>query len=561
MFDRIRRSVRGILHSEEAPLDPKDEEDLRRQLEATQEELKVKQRELEHLLHPQTSAPFIVDTTVESTAPPPPPTTAMAAPTNWEAFDYTMPGLDLLDLNEACIPTDIAEFENTQQMLVETLGSFGVAVAPGDITKGPTITSYEIFLAKGVRVGQVRGLEHDLARVTRVERILNIAPVPGKETVAIDLPNRQRRNITLREIFTSEAWMLSTARIPVALGSRSKGGTVAADLADIQHLLIGGMAGSGKSSCVDAIILNLLFRFTPDELRLILIDPHYAQMQVYNSLPHLILPVITDARKVLLAFRHVKIELEKRRLMFAKTDTQDISEFNSRDPSSAASLPTGDSIPDRLPYIVVLIDELTDLVQSGIPEIESTVEEITENSAAAGIHFVITAKPPFRKIKSLLQTKVSARLAQQVRTEEDSYSLIDQAGAERLLGNGDMLFVTPAQPLAERIQGVLVSEQEIRRVVEYVSAQSPPAYAAAIAQSAAVTNSASVSEEDETLVEMCLEIIRQEKRASTSLLQRRLRLGYTRAAHIIDILEQRGILGSGEGARPREILVDLDAPI
>ena len=425
-----------------------------------------------------------------------------------DEFFYT-PGLGLLDENVGGTPADPAELERVHQTIIDTLAEFGIAVAPGDITKGPTITSYEIYPALGVRMGQIRGLEPDLARTMRVEQIASIAPVPGKGTIAVNLPNRERSIVSARSMLQNVVWMETAARVPLALGRNTQGEPVIADLAAMPHLLIGGMPGSGKSALLDAIIVNLLFRFSPDELRLILIDPHYAQMQVYNDLPHLIIPVITDAPKVLLALRHVAIELENRLSFFAAAGVQDMAEFNARAPAKRSWFARDTPMPERLPYLVVIIDELTDLFHSGPAEIETLLEQITEVSAAAGIHFIIAAKPAFERISALLKARAPGRIALQVRSEEDSYAIIDADGAERLLGNGEMLCLTPANPQPERVQGMFVTEEEIHRVVEFVSAQAPPSFTDAAHQASYETPM--LSAEDEELVEMCLEVIRPRK--------------------------------------------------
>ncbi|MFN2509561.1 MAG: DNA translocase FtsK [Chthoniobacterales bacterium] len=512
----------------------------------------------------------------------------------WDAENYTLPGLDLLDEHdvEGRVAADPAELERIQLTLIDTLAQFGIAVAPGDITKGPTITRYEVYPAKGVRVDKIVSLERDLARATRAERINILAPIPGKDTVGIELANTRKVKVTLRELMQSPDWMESKAKLPIALGKDVYGKTIIADLAQMPHLLVAGTTGSGKSVCINALIASMLYRFTPEELRFIMIDPKVVEMQVYNDLPHLIIPVVTDPKKVLLALRHVIIEMENRYKIFAKSGVRNITSFNARPRSASVPVAPGEEeqagrmlydetrgeekprdedtrgapIPDKLPYIVVIIDELADLMQTAPADVESAIARITQMARAAGIHIIVATQTPRADvITGVIKANIPSRIAFQVASKIDSRVILDENGADRLLGQGDMLYLPPSTSRLIRAQGVLVTDDEIRRLVEFVSAQSPAAYDLAVHEkilgAAAADSGEEVTEEDEELVEKCLEIIRQEKRASTSLLQRRLRLGYTRAARIVDILEQRGILGPGEGAKPREVLVDLDAAV
>ncbi len=521
---------------------------------------------------------------------------ALTTAKDWDGENYQLPGIDLLEEHdsEGRVATDPAELEEIQQTLIETLAQFGIQVAAGDITKGPTITRYEVYPAKGVRVDKIVSLERDLARATRAERINILAPIPGKDTVGIELANSRKVKVTLRELLQSEDWSATTAKLPIALGKDVYGKTIIADLAQMPHLLVAGTTGSGKSVCINALIASMLYRFTPDQLRFIMIDPKVVEMQVYNSLPHLVIPVVTDPKKVLLALRWVIDEMEKRYKIFAKSGVRNITGFNARpkkktqkeldlegaapsapnDEGSDRALPSSGPIkvaredeliiPDHMPYIVIIIDELADLMQTAPADVESAIARITQMARAAGIHLIVATQTPRADVVTgVIKANIPSRIAFQVASKIDSRVILDENGADRLLGQGDMLYLPPSTSRLIRAQGALVTDGEIGRLVDFVSAQSSPAFDLAMherMESAAAPND-DVTEEDEELVEKCLEIIRQEKRASTSLLQRRLRLGYTRAARIVDILEQRGILGPGEGAKPREILVDLDAAV
>ena len=506
----------------------------------------------------------------------------------WTSENYVLPGMDLLDEHslEGRGTADPSELEDVQQVLIETLGQFGIAVAPGDITKGPTITRYEVYPAKGVRVDKIVSLERDLARATRAERINILAPIPGKDTVGIELANSRKVTVKLRELLQSSDWEEAKGhtKIPLALGKDVYGKTIIADLAQMPHLLVAGTTGSGKSVCINALIASMLFRFTPEELRLVIIDPKMVELQAYSSLPHLAFPIVVDPKKVMLALRWLIDEMERRYRIFARVGVRNIVGFNARPTKPVAAADRGDDdetstegprsapaatkdelqIPDKMPYVVVIIDELADLMQTAPADVETGIARITQMARAAGIHIIVATQTPRADvITGVIKANIPSRIAFQVASKIDSRVILDENGADRLLGQGDMLYLPPSASRLIRAQGVLVTDDEIHRLVEFVSKQSPPAFDTAMhekLQSAATTEE-DVTDEDEELVEKCLEIIRQEKRASTSLLQRRLRLGYTRAARIVDILEQRGILGPGEGAKPREILVDLDAAV
>jgi DNA segregation ATPase FtsK/SpoIIIE, S-DNA-T family len=503
----------------------------------------------------------------------------------WDPKTYALPGLDLLAEHdpEGRGGADPTELQRVQQTLIDTLAQFGIAVAPGDITKGPTITRYEVYPAKGVRVDKIVSLERDLARATRAERINILAPIPGKDTVGIELANTRKVTVTLRELLESTDWeeAKTQSRIPLALGKDVYGKAIITDLAQMPHLLVAGTTGAGKSVCINALIASMLFRFTPEELRFIMIDPKVVELQHYNALPHLAFPVVTDPKKVLLALRWLIDEMERRYKIFARVGVRNIIGFNARpkkkqdvDVTNAAESANDAEIkvpreheipiPEKIPYIVVVIDELADLMQTAPADVEGAIARITQMARAAGIHLIVATQTPRADvITGVIKANIPSRIAFQVASKIDSRVILDENGADRLLGQGDMLYLPPSASRLIRAQGVLVTDEEIRRLVEFVSAQGRPAFDPAMHEKlqAAASSTEEVTDEDEELVEKCLEIIRQEKRASTSLLQRRLRLGYTRAARIVDILEQRGILGPGEGAKPREILVDLDAAV
>ncbi len=460
--------------------------------------------------------------------------------------------------------------------------------------------------------------------------------------------------ITVRELFESEAWTDSKARLPLTLGKDVYGNAIIGDLAAMPHCLVAGTTGSGKSVCINSIIASLLFRFTPEELRFIMIDPKVVEMQIYNTLPHLVTPVVTDPKKVLMALRWVVDEMENRYRIFAKTNVRNIATFNDRPkPKTQAELdeaeskkdtppwedssppgapspqgapnPEGEApaepfsspkappptpnaaqpkldpiealaaaaeledqipeneeddwtttsrnkiavprdvdeiiIPEQMPYIVVIIDELADLMQTAPADVESSIARIAQKARASGIHLVVATQTPRADVVTgIIKANIPSRIAFQVASKIDSRVILDENGAERLIGQGDMLYLPPGTAKLVRTQGVLVTDDEIARIVDFVSNQSKPHFEPSIHDK--LTSNAppeeEISEADEELVDKCLDIIKQEGKCSTSMLQRRLRLGYTRAARVVDILESRGIVGPKDGAKDREILVDLD---
>ncbi len=516
--------------------------------------------------------------------------------------DYELPGFDLLDAVEVDdAPEDNREeMLETQRTIVDTLKAFGIDVSPGDITRGPTITRYEIYPSTGLRVSRISQLEADIARATRAERINILAPIPGKDTVGIELANNQKVAVPLHELLHDPEFRSAKKKIPLALGKDVYGKTVIGDLAAMPHLLVAGATGSGKSVCINSIIASMLFKFGPDELRFIMVDPKVVEMQMYNKLPHLIVPVVTDPKKTVAALKWVVNEMEKRYRMFAKEGVRNFDSFNGRprpDKEETAkeeeapepleptisdedleaivtSLGEGDlgpeadddeldiaeeQIPDRFPYIVVLIDELADLMQTAPADVEMCIARIAQKARAAGIHLIIATQTPRADVVTgIIKANIPCRIAFQVSSALDSRVILDTKGADKLVGKGDMLFLPPGSAKLERSQGAFVSDAEVERIVDHCAAQGAPTFDIDIHASinaADDDDAEDISDADEELIMKCIEVVRQERKASTSLLQRRLRLGYTRAARMVDILEQRGVVGPGEGAKPREVFL------
>jgi S-DNA-T family DNA segregation ATPase FtsK/SpoIIIE len=517
--------------------------------------------------------------------------------------EYLLPTLDLLEQPPLPGKRDVMEdLKASAKVLRETLQEFGIDVESGDVTKGPTVTLFELYPAAGVRVEKISSLSNNVAMAMRAEKVRILAPVPGKGTVGIEVPNSSRTTVYLRDMLDSDEWRHSSATIPIALGRDVKGNPIIGDLANMPHLLIAGATGSGKTVCVNAILASLLYRFTAEDLRLVLIDPKMVEMQHYNKLPHLIVPVVTEAKKVPLALGWVIREMEKRFQIFAKSGVRNIAAFNSRPKKSvtpeAETLDELDTeepikekpeyttnakpraeqellkievprdfeliIPDKLPYIAIVVDELADLMVTVGKDVEMAISRLTALGRAAGIHLVIaTQRPSVNVVTGVIKANIPARIAFQVASMQDSRVILDSQGAEKLLGKGDMLY-EPGSGKALRAQGVLVLDSEVMRIVDFIGSHAKPRFEPELQHKLQKNSNlpdGDASEEDEELVEQCIEVIRQTNRASVSILQRRLRIGYTRAARIMDLLEERGVVGPNKGAEPREILIDLDNKI
>ena len=513
--------------------------------------------------------------------------------------NYKLPGNGLLLANDSDAKGTATkeELEQDRDLLVATIKQFGIEVTPGDITKGATITRYEVYPADGVRVERIAALEKNIARALKAERVNILAPIPGRDTVGIEVPNSKKMKIVLRDLFESPQWKSSKARLPIAIGKDVYGAVLVADLAEMPHLLIAGTTGSGKSVCINCVLLSLLYRYSPDDLRIILVDPKVVELQVYNDLPHLVVPVVTDPKKVLVALRWVINEMEKRYRIMAAEGVRNITAYNVRaadrklkekerldleaelekedadgENGSASEeslpgieIPAADlEMPDRLPYIVVIIDELADLMQTSPADVELAIARLSAKARAAGIHLIIaTQTPRAQVITGVIKTNVPSRIAFQVPSALDSRVILDENGAENLLGKGDLLYLPPGSSKLIRAQGAYVSEEEVTRVVDSIRRQSKPAYEGEIhaklnKASAEGMDEEELTEDQKELYRKCWEVIRQEKKASTSMFQRRLRIGYSTGARVIDFMEDCGIVGPKDGAKDREILVNVD---
>jgi S-DNA-T family DNA segregation ATPase FtsK/SpoIIIE len=512
--------------------------------------------------------------------------------------NYQLPPIDFLHQPDTTVkPTESKEdLMANARLMQQTLAQFEIEVSLGDITKGPTITRYELHPAPGVKLERITALSNNIAAALKAERINILAPVPGKSSVGVEVPNPVKTIVVMRDLLESDEWRNTKARIPLALAKDVYGHPIITDLSEMPHLLIAGSTGSGKSVCLNAIITSLLYRFSPDQLRFVMIDPKVVELQHYNSLPHLVVPVITDPKKVILALRWVVNEMEKRYQIFARAGVRNINSFNSRPKNkslheSEPELPLTAKkekvepgaegfavevdeeivvpreedivIPEKLSYIVVIIDELADLMLVAPADVEMAIARITQMARAAGIHCIVaTQRPSVDVITGVIKANITARIAFQCAAKVDSRTILDAMGADKLLGKGDMLYLPPGSAKLIRAQGAFITDQEILDIVGFIAKQAKPSYEMEIhrqlSQPAGSFENESGIDEDEELIQQCIEVIRSEQKASVSLLQRRLRLGYTRAARIMDELENRGIVGPSKGAEPRDILIDLD---
>ncbi len=496
--------------------------------------------------------------------------------------DYVFPSLDLL------APRAVPHHSNSQdehasnaERLQKTLQEFGVEVSMGEIHIGPVITRYEVYPAPGVRVEKISSLDKNIALGMRAQSVRILAPVPGKGCVGIEVPNQNPTPVGIREILESEDWAKSKAEIPVALGKDVSGKPIISDLTKMPHVLIAGATGAGKTVCINAIITSLLFHSSPDSLRFIMIDPKIVEMKVFNALPHMLIPVVTDPKKVPGALKWLLNEMEHRYETFAKVGVRNIAGFNGRkkpekEKTEAEKTEEGqmeitvprdegvlDEIPDRLPYIVCIVDELADLMMVAPADVETGIARLAQLARAAGIHLVIaTQRPSVNVITGVIKANLPCRISFQVSSKIDSRTILDGPGAEQLIGRGDMLFSPPGSSKIIRSQGAFVSDEEIAAIVENLQANGPPKFAEEVQRQIESPDELSLGgdeEEGDDLLPQALEVLRSTKRASTSMLQRRLRIGYNRAARLMEVLEERGIVGPENGSSPREILVDLDS--
>lgn len=442
------------------------------------------------------------------------------------------------------------DVQRNQQIIQRTLETFGILVEMGDVSIGPTVTQFTLRPSEGIKLVKITGLHNDLALALAAHPIRIEAPIPGKSLVGVEVPNQSVATVGMREMLESREWRERThaMSMPFALGRDVAGKPWIADLARMPHLLVAGATGSGKSVCLNSLITSFMYGYGPDDLKFILVDPKRVELPVYNGIPHLLTPVITDMDKTVNALKWSLREMDRRFDVLASFGARDLASYNARS-------------EEKLPTIVFVIDELADLIVTAMQEVEGPIVRLAQMSRAVGIHLVLaTQRPSVDVITGLIKANIPARIAFAVASSMDSRTILDQIGAEKLLGRGDMLFQTAEMSTPKRLQGAYISDDEIRRVVEFLKSTYEPAeYDPSVVEQSARGNTAfryGIDEgdsSDDLLPEAKEEILRAGK-ASASLLQRRLKVGYARAARMLDLLEQQGFIGPADGAKPREIL-------
>ncbi len=458
---------------------------------------------------------------------------------------YMFPSIQLLDYPIVPAEDESAWLEEQGQLLEESLQSFHVDARVVHVTKGPSVTRFEIQPGRGVKVNKITGLIDDIKLALAAKDIRIEAPIPGKNTIGIEVPNRKPTPVFLREILRRDVFIKSDSTLTVALGLDISGQPIVTDLKKMPHGLVAGATGSGKSVCINSILLSLLYKATPDEVKLMLIDPKMVELAPYNGIPHLVTPVITDAKQATAALKWVVLEMERRYELFSQSGVRDLTRYNSL--YSEGSKPA-------LPYILVIIDELADLMMVSPQEVEESIARIAQKARACGIHLLLaTQRPSVDVITGLIKANIPTRIAFSVSSQTDSRTILDMGGAERLLGRGDMLFHENGMAKPIRVQGTFVSDEEIENVIAHVKKQREPNYLLEMEQLKHVAIDSEA--DDEYFEEACYYVIEQGT-ASASSLQRRFRIGYNRAARLIDMMEERGIISQAMGSKPRHVLVD-----
>jgi S-DNA-T family DNA segregation ATPase FtsK/SpoIIIE len=493
---------------------------------------------------------------------PTPETTTHSTSYELNNENYQCPTIDLLEEYSDKQVLSEEDVERQSDTLQLTLDSFAIDAQVIGAIVGPRVTLYKIQPAQGVKVETISQISQNIAMEMQAISLRILTPVPGKKYVGIEIPNPSPVVIGIKQQLQSKTWGDNRFMIPTILGKNISGEDVVLDLAKAPHLLIAGATGSVKSVCLNTMILSLLYRFTPAELRLILVDPKVVEFSVFEKTPHLVVPIITETDKVCAALNWVIKEMEKLYQLLAKVACRNIEAFNNRPPDqNEESLEDGTKVPAKLPFLVVVIDELADIMMTSRTDVEVSLARIAQLSRAVGIHMIVaTQRPSVNVITGIIKANFPTRIAFQVPSQIDSRTILDSKGAESLLGRGDMLFSPPGASGLMRIQGPLVSDHEVEAVANFVAMQAEQHFCSEVFQTPTVSEEeeineqAKLSDQEEELIAQAIEIIRESGRASTSYVQRSLRIGYNRAATIMEILESRGIVGPANGRTPREIL-------
>ena len=462
--------------------------------------------------------------------------------------DWEMPSVDLLEKKQS--PADAGDVKHNAQIIKDTLSEFSIEVDMEGANIGPKVTQYTLKPPSGVKLSRISALETNLALNLAAQALRIEAPIPGQRAVGIEVPNRKAADVRLYGILTSKQWTGNAEPLGFAIGKDIGGDAVVGELNKMPHLLIAGQTGSGKSVMINTLLSSLLYRNSPSDMRVILVDPKQVEMTPYQDIPHLLTPIITEPEKTISALKWAVNEMERRYSLLAEVKVRDIKSYNGKNPE------------ERMPYIVIVIDELADLMMIAARDVEALIVRLAQKARAVGIHLVLaTQRPSVDVITGLIKANIPARIAFTVASQIDSRTILDQVGAEKLLGQGDMLLLTPSMSKPKRIQGAWVTDDEVNKITDHLRMQRPPQYDDEIvAQPVQLNGKGGVvmdfdggSEDD--MFKDAVRVVIENRKASTSLLQRKLRIGYGRAARLIEEMEEQGIIGPADGARPREVLI------
>jgi len=477
--------------------------------------------------------------------------------------DYTPPPIKLLDKDRG--KPGAGDVKANANILRRTLANFGITVEVEEVTVGPTVTQYALKPAEGVRLSRILSLQNNLELALAAHPVRIEAPIPGKSLVGIEIPNSAKTTVSVGALIGSSVFKEATAPLFFALGRNVAGGVHGANLGKMPHLLIAGATGSGKSVAIHTLITSLLYRNSPDVLKFIMVDPKRVELTLYNNIPHLLTPVITDAKKSILALKWLITEMERRYDLLEEHSVRDIASYHNNVLAPALKRKTKaiEDEPDTMPYIVVIIDELADIMSSYPRELEAAIVRLAQMSRAVGIHLVLsTQRPSVNVITGLIKANVPARVALQVASQVDSRTILDMSGAEKLLGAGDMLFLSAEMSKPVRLQGGFISEKEVKSVVSYLKKNYETDESLELTDGGSRDSLIQTDdfEEEDELYEDAYQTVLEAGKASTSYLQRKLRVGYARAARLIDMLEERGVIGQADGSKPREVLTESTNP-
>ena len=461
---------------------------------------------------------------------------------------YEFPSLNLLKEVEVTNTSSKGkEIKDNIKIIQDTLNNFGVDAKVIGVNSGPTITSYEISLAAGVKVSKILSLSDNLALALATTDIRILAPIPGKSAVGIEVPNKNKDTLLLKEILDSDEFRNLKSKLPLALGKDVTGNTIISSIANMPHLLIAGATGSGKSVCINTIIMSILYKARPDEVKLIMIDPKVVELNVYNNIPHLLIPVVTNAKKAQFSLNWAVQEMEKRYQLFAKNNVKDMQSYNELD-----------TITEKMPQIVIIIDELADLMMVAATEVEDAICRLAQMARAAGMHLIVaTQRPSVDVITGTIKANIPSRISFQVSSQIDSRTILDMSGAEKLLGKGDMLYYPSNLSKPIRVQGAFVSDKEVKRVCDFIRNQGEANYNQDAVESISTNNTSQTMQDDkDDLYDEAVKLVVADGQASISYLQRKLKIGYSRAARIVDQMEEMGVVSGYDGSKPRKVLIE-----